>query len=81
MISKPKPKRKQKKGRKPVKKVSSHGARKKVAHALLRDIVLMRDKECVCPAPKNGHSAILQAGHWKPRFTQREILSGLWRKK
>lgn len=63
MISKFKPEKKQKKSKKPVKKVSSHGARKKVAHALMRDIVILRDKECVCPSPKNGHSDILQAGH------------------
>lgn len=66
MISKQKPKKKPKKGKKPVRKMSSHGARKKVAHALLRDIVILRDGECVCPAPKKGHSDILQAGHLIP---------------
>lgn len=30
---------------------------------IVREIVLERDKECVCPAPNNGHSSVLQCGH------------------
>lgn len=66
MNPKPKPQKKPRKSKKPVKKVSSRGARKKFAHSLLRDIVLLRDKQCVCPAPDKGHSSILQAGHLIP---------------
>ena len=63
IISKPKPEKKQKKGKKSLKRVSSRGALIKKAHALLRDVVLERDKGCVCPAPEKGHSTIRQAGH------------------
>ena len=66
MTPKPKPEKKPKVGKKSIKKVSSHGALKKKAHAVLRDIVILRDKECVCPSPQNGHSPILQAGHLIP---------------
>lgn len=66
MNPKPKPDKKHKKSKKPVKRVSSKGARKKYAHSLLRDIVRIRDVECVCPAPEKGHSAVLQAGHLIP---------------
>lgn len=66
MIGKPKPEKKEKKNRKPVKKVSSKHTLKLKAHALLRDIVILRDKKCVCPPPERGHSAILQAGHVIP---------------
>lgn len=47
---------------KPEKK-PKHGALVKKAHGLIRDIVLLRDKGCVCPPPKHGHSATRQAGH------------------
>lgn len=47
---------------KPLKKVK-RGALVKKAHALIRDIVLFRDKGCVCPPPQRGHTAIRQAGH------------------
>lgn len=50
---------------KPTKKVK-HGALVKKAHALMRDIVLLRDKGCVCPPPKKGHSGARQAGHIIP---------------
>lgn len=33
------------------------------ADVLVREIVLKRDRFCVCPAPKNGHSNVLQPGH------------------
>lgn len=66
MFSKPKPEKKQKKSKKPINKSSSRGKIKKKAHAIMRDIVMLRDKECVCPPPKNGHSEILQAGHLIP---------------
>lgn len=33
------------------------------ARTIVRDIVLKRDKFCTCPAPKNGHSDVLQSGH------------------
>ncbi len=65
-LGKPKPSKSLKKGKKPVKKVSSKRSRKLVAHALLRDIVILRDKSCVCPPPAKGHSAVLQAGHLIP---------------
>lgn len=31
--------------------------------AVTREIVLDRDEFCVCPAPKNGHSNVMQPGH------------------
>lgn len=55
MVSKPKPSRK-----------LSKGKLKKKAHAVLRDIVILRDGGCVCPPPIKGHSKILQAGHVIP---------------
>ncbi len=66
MIGKPKPEKRQKKKPKSVKKVSSRGALIKTAHAIMREIVIARDGKCVCPAPENGHSEILQAGHVIP---------------
>ena len=63
MTPKYKPEKRQKKSKKPVKKVSSHGALIKKAHSLMRDIVLIRDNGCVCPPPANGHSSVRQAGH------------------
>ena len=66
MISKPKPEKKEKKKRKPVKKVSSRGALIKKAHKIMREIVIERDGGCVCPPPENGHSDVLQAGHIIP---------------
>ena len=66
MIAKPKPVKREKKKKKPVKKVSSRGSLIKTAHAIMRDIVIARDGHCVCPAPENGHSDILQAGHIIP---------------
>jgi hypothetical protein len=65
MISKPKSETK-KKSRKPIKRVSSRGTLVKKAHAILRDIVIKRDRGCVCPSPEKGHSSIIQAGHLIP---------------
>lgn len=62
----PKPAKKGKKEKKPVKKVSSRGALIEEAHAIMRDIVILRDGKCVCPPPEGGHSAVLQAGHIIP---------------
>ena len=39
---------------------------KKKAHAILREILLLRDKKCVCPPPEKGHTKVLQAGHLIP---------------
>lgn len=66
ILGKPKPEKKIKKEKKSVRKTSSKNVLKKKAHALLRDIVILRDKHCVCPAPERGHSSILQAGHLIP---------------
>lgn len=63
MIGKLKPEKKQKKARKLVKGISEHKRLRDIAHAIMRDIVILRDKKCVCPPPKNGHSKTLQAGH------------------
>lgn len=57
MISKPKPEKKLKKG------VSDRKESMNRAHKIMRDIVIMRDGKCVCPAPTKGHSPVLQAGH------------------
>lgn len=35
----------------------------KQADTLVREIVLDRDLFCVCPAPRKGHSNIMQCGH------------------
>jgi hypothetical protein len=56
---------------KPVKAIKAKKRKKKTSRQLLeaqarnlvRDIVLKRDRFCVCPAPKNGHSPVLQSGH------------------
>lgn len=56
---------------KPIKVVKTAKRKKKSSRQLyeieldrlVRSIVLLRDGSCVCPAPKNGHSIILQPGH------------------
>lgn len=50
---------------KPAKKIKTGTLRKK-AHALMREIVLLRDGGCVCPPPSKGHSGARQAGHIIP---------------
>lgn len=34
-----------------------------VADIVVKKIILLRDKFCVCSAPRNGHSDVMQAGH------------------
>lgn len=46
------------------------------ADSLVRDIVLFRDKFCVCPAPKNGHGSVRTPGHLISR-TRRSVRWGL----
>jgi hypothetical protein len=56
---------------KPVKEKKTRKYRKKTAkqkldinlNNLVRDIVFLRDKKCVCPPPANGHNSVLQPGH------------------
>lgn len=60
---KPKPPPRVKTERRRLKKSSSRGAVIKRVHALMREIVLDRDKGCVTPPPEKGHSPIRQAGH------------------
>lgn len=56
---------------KPVKTIKIKRRKKKTnkqvlelkADRLVREIVLIRDRSCVCPPPKNGHSAVMQPGH------------------
>lgn len=50
---------------KPQKKVKI-GKLKKKCHALMREIVLLRDGGCVTPPPSKGHSKVRQAGHIIP---------------
>lgn len=41
-------------------------ARQKLVNQLdkiTREIVLLRDGECICPPPSTGHSKVLQCGH------------------
>lgn len=45
------------------KKKSNRQLLEKQADILVREIVLQRDRFCVCPAPKNGHMDVLQCGH------------------
>ena len=61
VISKPKP-AKQEKAKKRKKKTSRQLYEIELDR-LVRQIVLLRDGGCVCPAPKNGHSVVLQPGH------------------
>lgn len=49
--------------RKPRKKKTNRQTLERQADFLMRDIVLKRDQFCVCPAPKNGHTDVLQCGH------------------
>lgn len=77
MLSKPKPIKRDKSKRKPVKKTSSRGALIKTAHAIMRDIVIARDGRCVCPPPEKGHSETLQAGHIIPS-TKSGVRFDLW---
>lgn len=62
VLAKPKP-IKEAKVRKPRKKKSSRQLYERELDTLVRSIVLLRDKFCVCPAPKNGHSVVMQPGH------------------
>jgi hypothetical protein len=56
---------------KPVKAIKAKKRKRKTnrqllerqADSLVREIVLKRDRFCVCPAPKNGHTDVLQNGH------------------
>lgn len=56
---------------KPVKALKSRKRKVKTSRQLLeiqldslvREIVLARDENCVCLAPKNGHSSVRQPGH------------------
>lgn len=62
--SKPKPVKVLKVKKKLSNKPSSRGKVIKIAHALMRDIVMARDGKCVVTiAPANGHSKTRQAGH------------------
>jgi len=65
-LGKPKPAKTPRKGKKPVKKISSRKELMNSAHKIMRDIVILRDKKCVCPSPAKGHSDVLQAGHLIP---------------
>lgn len=38
--------------------------------SIVREIVLKRDRFCVCPAPKDGHSGTLQCGHLYSRVKE-----------
>jgi hypothetical protein len=62
VLAKPKP-IKEVKVRKPRKKKSSRQLYERELDTLVRSIVIFRDKFCVCPPPKNGHSVVLQPGH------------------
>lgn len=59
----PKPKPVKALKRKTRKKKTNRQTLEKQADLLIRDIVLKRDQFCVCPAPKNGHTDVLQCGH------------------
>jgi hypothetical protein len=56
---------------KPVKAIKAKKRKKKTnrqllerqADSLVREIVLKRDRFCVCPAPKNGHGNVRIPGH------------------
>lgn len=61
VISKPKPV-KVKKHKRP-KKAEVRRLLEKKADVLCKNVVILRDGFCVCPAPKNGHSTVMQAGH------------------
>jgi hypothetical protein len=62
VLAKPKP-IKEVKVRKPRKKKTSRQLYERELDTLVRSIVILRDKFCVCPPPKNGHSVVLQPGH------------------
>lgn len=59
----PKPKPVKVDRRKKRKKKTNRQLLERQADSLIRDIVLKRDRLCVCPAPKNGHTDVLQNGH------------------
>jgi hypothetical protein len=62
ITAKPKPV-KAVKTRKPRRGKTSRQLLVKALDLLTREIVLLRDGFCVCPAPTNGHSRVRQAGH------------------
>lgn len=63
---------------KPIKAIKSKKRKKKTnrqllerqADGLVREIVLRRDRFCVCPAPKNGHGNVRTPGHLISRTRQ-----------
>ena len=62
---KPKPAKKSRKAKKYIKS-RSDAYRKQLerkADEMCRNIVLLRDGFCVCPAPEKGHSSRMQCGH------------------
>lgn len=54
------------------KKKTSRQLLEKQADVLVREIVLRRDRFCVCPAPKNGHGNVRTPGHLISR-TRRSV--------
>lgn len=66
-LPKPKPVKATKKKRK---KKTNRQLLERQADSLIRDIVLKRDRFCVCPAPKNGHGNIRTPGHLISRTRQ-----------
>lgn len=52
------------------KKKTNRQLLEKQADSLVRDIVLKRDRFCVCPAPKNGHGNVRTPGHLISRTRQ-----------
>lgn len=58
------------------KKKTNRQLLEKQADLLVREIVLKRDRFCVCPAPKNGHGNVRTPGHLISR-TRRSVRWGL----
>lgn len=56
--------------RKTRKKKTNRQLLERQADSLVRDIVLKRDRFCVCPAPKNGHGNVRTPGHLISRTRQ-----------
>jgi hypothetical protein len=52
------------------KKKTNRQLLEKQADSLVREIVLKRDRFCVCPAPKNGHGNVRTPGHLISRTRQ-----------
>lgn len=62
---------------KPLKAKHLRKALERLCDFIVREIVIKRDRFCVCPAPKDGHTNVLQCGHLITR-SKESVKWDLW---